>query len=116
MFVGLTFFLYFLAGGGGGGALSESESDIFCKNLRFLGGGDDLFGDFEDLRTLLGEVVTTGPFWEGPEDKTWSDFTTVPFWEGPEVGATSDEEGGFGILASENKDPYLSGIATFNLS
>lgn len=84
--VGLIFFLCFFAGGGGGGASSESESDIFCKNLLFLRGGDDLVGDFEDLRTLLGEDFSTGPFWEGPEDKILSDFTTGPFWEGPEVG------------------------------
>ena len=87
--MGLIFFLYFLAGGGGGGASSESESDIFGKNLLFLRGGDGLVGDFEDLRTLLGEDVSTGPFWEGPEGKIWSDFTTGTCWEGPEVGTMS---------------------------
>ena len=89
MLVGLTFFLCFFAGGGGGGASSESESDIFCKNLLFLGGGDGLFVDLEDLRTLLGEDISTGPFWKGPEGKVGSDFTSGPCWEGPEVGSTS---------------------------
>ena len=89
MIVGLTFFLCFLAGGGDGRVSSESESDIFCKNLLFLGGGDGLFGDLEDLRTLLGEYISTGHFWEGPDDKVGSDFTTGPCWEGPEVGSMS---------------------------
>ena len=65
--VGLIFFLGLETRGGGTGSLSESESEICCKNLLFLGGGDDLDGDFEYLRTLVGEDVTTGPFWEGPE-------------------------------------------------
>ena len=89
MLVGLIFFLCFFAGGEGGGASSELESDIFCKNLLFLGGGEGFVGDFEDLRTLLGEDISTGPFWEGPEGKIWSDFTTGPCWEGPEVGTVS---------------------------
>ena len=65
--VGLIFFLCFFAGGGG--ASSESESDIFCKNLLFLGGGEGFVGDLEDLRTLFGEDISTGPFWEEPEGK-----------------------------------------------
>ena len=70
--------------------LHQNQSLIFsCQNLLFLGGGDGLLGDFEDLRTLFGEVVTTGPFWEEPEGKMGSDFTTGPCWEGPEVGSTS---------------------------
>ena len=110
--VGLIFFLGLETSGVGTGSLSESESEIFCKNLLFLGGEDGLDGDLEDLNTLVGEDVTTGPFWEGPEDGLWSDFTTGPCWEGPEDGWWEEE----GIFSSENTGPYLSGIASFNLS
>ena len=77
----MIFFLGLEIRGTGSGSGSESESDNLCRNLLFLGGGDGcLDGDLEDLSTLVGEDVTTGPFWEGPEVVFGLDFTTGPFW------------------------------------